>query len=81
MPTLSVMPPRLSEVSSDPGFAQINARLLKNAAFLNLVDGCGISLPITNDRPISVTLGRPGGQDHAVLQQANRIQSQLNSLS
>lgn len=81
MPTLPVMPPRLSEVSSDPGFAEANARLLKNAAFLNLVDGCGISLPITNDRPISVTLGRPGGQDHAVLQQANQIQLQLNSLS
>ena len=81
MPTLPVMPPRLSEVSSDQGFAQTNARLLKNAAFLNLVDGCGISLPITNDRPISVTLGRSGGQDHALLQQVNRIQSQLNSLS
>ena len=81
MPTLPVMPPRLSEVSSDRGFAQTNALLLKNAAFLNLVDGCGISLPIATDRPISVTLGRAGGQDNALLQQANRIRLQLNSLS
>ena len=81
MPTLPVMPPRLSEVCSEQDFAQTNARLLKNAAFLNLVDGCGISLPIDTDRPISVTLGRPGSQDHALLHLANRIQLQLNSLA
>ena len=81
MPTLPVMPPRLSEVCSEQDFAQTNARLLKNAAFLNLVDGCGISLPIDTHQPISVTLGRPGGQDHALLHLANRIHLQLNSLA
>ena len=81
MPTLPVMPPRLSEVCSEQDFAQTNARLLKNPAFLNLVDGCGISLPIDTYQPISVTLGRPGGQDHALLHLANRIHLQLNSLA
>jgi aspartyl-tRNA(Asn)/glutamyl-tRNA(Gln) amidotransferase subunit A len=65
MPTVPIVPPRLSELSADDAYARINARVLRNPSIVNLLDGCAISIPISgrNAAPVGLTLACRGSQD------------------
>lgn len=76
MPTLSCMPPYLSEIDSPEGFDHWNQRLLRNPSFINIADGCAISLPISAAFPVSATIASYAGNDAqlmAVGEQINQI--------
>ena len=45
IPTTPVIPPRLAELEHDDDFFRVNARVLRNPAVINLLDGCAISIP------------------------------------
>ncbi|MGH8230422.1 MAG: amidase [Steroidobacteraceae bacterium] len=65
MPTVPIVPPRMSELISDDAYARINALVLRNPSIVNLLDGCAISIPVNRPgaAPVGLTLACRGGQD------------------
>lgn len=67
LPTLPMLPPTLDFLETEEGFNEMNARLLDLPSSVNAVDGCAISIPLSNALPVSATVAAPGGQDAALL--------------
>lgn len=73
-PTLAVMAPKIAEVEAD--FDNMNATMLRNTSYLNLVDACAISIPVKvagEKVPAALMIGAPHGHDKAVLDAARMI--------
>ena len=68
MPTVSIAPPRLAEITDDDAFQRINARVLANPAVINFLDGCALSIPLPERPGIALSLCGLGGQDANILQ-------------
>ncbi|HEY1724031.1 MAG TPA: amidase [Steroidobacteraceae bacterium] len=65
MPTVPIVPPRMSELLADDAYARINGLVLRNPSIVNLLDGCAISIPVHRPgaAPVGLTLACPGGHD------------------
>ncbi|MEQ8391467.1 MAG: amidase family protein [Thalassospira sp.] len=73
-PTLPMMAPKIAEVEAD--FDNLNAMMLRNTGYLNLVDACAISIPVHvvgQTVPAALMIAAPHGQDKAVLSAARMI--------
>lgn len=68
MPTVSIAPPRLAEITDDDAFMRFNARVLANPAVINFLDGCALSIPLPERPGIALSLCGLGGQDANILQ-------------
>lgn len=55
LPTTAVVAPAIEELAKDDElFARVNLRVLRNTTVFNLLDCCGLSLPIPGARPLPV---------------------------
>ncbi|NIY75353.1 glutamyl-tRNA amidotransferase [Thalassospira sp. HF15] len=73
-PTLPQMAPKIAEVEAD--FDNLNALMLRNTSYLNLVDACALSMPVPvagEAAPAALMIGAPHGHDQAILAAARLI--------
>src|ERR1700744_2648947 len=66
MPTTANTPPRIADlISDDKAFTAQNMRALRNPSFINMIDGCAISLPAERhgEVPVGLMLAAAGGSD------------------
>lgn len=73
-PTLPVMAPKIAAVEAD--FDNLNALMLRNTSYLNLVDACALSMPVAVEGetvPAALMIAAPHGQDHVVLNAARQL--------
>lgn len=84
-PTVPMVAPPLADVAPGPArdeaFFAVNARLLRNTALGNLLDGCGLSLPCqrTGDLPVGLMLWHGNGRDDSVLHVAQLAEQALEA--
>ena len=81
-PTVPIVaPPIVSLLLDDAEFFRVNALLLRNTAVVNMLDGCGISLPChTPDQlPVGLMLWHAALHDDAVLDTALQVEAVLRS--
>ena len=79
-PTVPIVAPSVASVlSDDTEFFRVNGLLLRNTAVVNMVDGCGISLPChtPDELPVGLTLWHGAMHDDAVLSAALQIETLL----
>lgn len=79
-PTVPLQAPEIAPLlHSDDLFLATNARLLRNTAVVNLLDGCAISIPCEHpgELPVGLMLWAPALRDHAVLGAASRVEAAL----
>lgn len=74
-----VAPPIASVIDDDTEFFRINGLLLRNTAVVNMLDGCGMSLPChTPDQlPVGLMLWHAALHDDAVLDASLQVESVL----
>jgi aspartyl-tRNA(Asn)/glutamyl-tRNA(Gln) amidotransferase subunit A len=80
-PTVPIVaPPIASVLLDDAEFFRVNALLLRNTAVVNMLDGCGISLPChTPDQlPVGLMLWHAALHDDAVLDIALQVEAVLH---
>ncbi|UXY55684.1 amidase [Pseudomonas tohonis] len=68
MPTVSVTPPRLADITDEEAYHRINARVLANPSVINFLDGCALSIPLPRHPGIALGVCGLGGQDAGILQ-------------
>jgi len=80
MPTVPVIAPLLSELTSDDEYFRINGLMLRNPGLINFLDGCAISLPnhFPGEAPTGVMLVSPGGTDENLLRYSLSIEQILS---
>ena len=79
-PTVPLQAPEIAPLlHSDDLFFATNARLLRNTAVVNLLDGCAISIPCEQpgELPVGLMLWAPALRDGAVLSAAGRVEAAL----
>ncbi len=79
MPTVPVVPPPIAAFQDEAAYGQLNYKLLRNAALINFVDGCAISLPCheSGSPPAGLTLAAPAMADGGLLAVAESIEMLL----
>ena len=84
-PTVPMVAPPLADVAPgaerDEAFFAVNARLLRNTALGNLLDGCGLSLPCqqAGELPVGLMLWHGNGRDDSVLHAAQLAERALRT--
>ncbi|MGJ5204411.1 amidase [Bradyrhizobium sp. HKCCYLR20261] len=76
MPTTANAPPKIADLADDAAFARENIRALRNCTFINMIDGCAISLPAHRhgEVPVGLMLAQSGGHDRKLLEIAAGIE-------
>ncbi len=76
MPTTANAPPKIADLADDQAFARENIRALRNCTFINMIDGCAISLPAHRhgDVPVGLMLAQSGGNDRKLLEIAAGVE-------
>ncbi|WP_316232156.1 amidase [Bradyrhizobium sp. SZCCHNR1051] len=76
MPTTANTPPKIADLADDAAFARENIRALRNCTFINMIDGCAISLPAHRhgEVPVGLMLAQSGGNDRKLLEIAAGIE-------
>ena len=80
-PTVPMVAPPISAVLNDDAeFFRVNGLLLRNTSVVNMLDGCGISLPCQNpdELPVGLMLWHAALRDDAVLDAALQVETRLN---
>src|SRR5437764_8441450 len=72
MPTTANTPPRMADVKADDAFTKANLLSLRNCTLINMIDGCGISLPAhrEGEAPVGLMVAASGGSDRRILELA-----------
>jgi Asp-tRNA(Asn)/Glu-tRNA(Gln) amidotransferase A subunit family amidase len=75
-----VAPPIASVLNDDAEFFRVNGLLLRNTAVVNMLDGCGISLPChrPGELPVGLMLWHAALLDDTVLDAALQVEACLN---
>ena len=79
-PTVPIVAPSIASVlHDDPEFFRVNGLLLRNTAVVNMLDGCGISLPChtPDELPVGLMIWHAAMHDDAVLSAALQVEAQL----
>ena len=79
-PTVPIVaPPIASVLHDDAEFFRVNGLLLRNTAVVNMLDGCGISLPChaSDELPVGLMLWHAALHDDAVLDAALQVETLL----
>jgi aspartyl-tRNA(Asn)/glutamyl-tRNA(Gln) amidotransferase subunit A len=76
LPTTANTPPRIADMKDDQAFTKANLLSLRNCTLINMIDGCGISLPIHRggDVPVGLMLAATGGSDRRIFELAAAIE-------
>ena len=79
MPTTANTPPRIADMKDDQAFTKANLLSLRNCTLINMIDGCGISLPIHRDgeAPVGLMLAASGGSDRRILELAAAMEAMI----
>ncbi len=69
MPTVAITAPPIAAFAEDAEYLRLNLLLLRNTTLINLVDGCGISIPIQTPgaAPVGLTLAGNRGADRSII--------------
>ncbi|WP_234729650.1 amidase [Acidocella facilis] len=69
LPTSPIVAPLLADVVRDEDFNRLNLLSLRNNALVNLMDGCGLSLPIhrRGEAPVGLLLAASPWQDQRLM--------------
>jgi len=72
LPTTANTPPRIADMKDDKAFTKANLLSLRNCTLINMIDGCGISLPINREGevPVGLMLAASGGSDRRIFELA-----------
>jgi aspartyl-tRNA(Asn)/glutamyl-tRNA(Gln) amidotransferase subunit A len=72
LPTTANTPPRIADLADDKAFTHANLLALRNCSLINVIDGCGISLPAHREGgvPVGLMLAATGGADRRILELA-----------
>ena len=72
LPTTVNTPPRIDDMKDDKAFTKSNLLSLRNCTLINMIDGCGISLPINREGeiPVGLMLAAAGGSDRRIFELA-----------
>lgn len=72
LPTTANTPPRIADLKDDQAFTRANLLSLRNCTLINMIDGCGISLPIHRggEVPVGLMLAASGGSDRRIFELA-----------
>ena len=79
-PTVPMIAPAISSVlNDDTEFFRVNGLLLRNTSVVNMLDGCGISLPChaPDELPVGLMLWHAAMHDDAVLDAALQVETLL----
>ena len=78
-PTVPIIPPAIADFEKDADFARLNLLILRNPSVINMLDGCSISVPMTQvpEPPAGLMLSAPTGRDKALLIAAAAIEKVL----
>jgi aspartyl-tRNA(Asn)/glutamyl-tRNA(Gln) amidotransferase subunit A len=79
MPTVPMVPPRISDLADDETYGRVNLLALRNPTTINMIDGCAISLPMheAGEAPAGFMLAGAGGSDRRILAIAAGLESLL----
>jgi aspartyl-tRNA(Asn)/glutamyl-tRNA(Gln) amidotransferase subunit A len=72
LPTTANTPPLIADMKDDQAFTKANLLSLRNCTLINMIDGCGISLPVHCDGevPVGLMLAATGGSDRRIFELA-----------
>jgi aspartyl-tRNA(Asn)/glutamyl-tRNA(Gln) amidotransferase subunit A len=72
LPTTANTPPRIADMKDDHAFTRANLLSLRNCTLINMIDGCGISLPANRNGevPVGLMLAASGGSDRRIFELA-----------
>jgi Asp-tRNA(Asn)/Glu-tRNA(Gln) amidotransferase A subunit family amidase len=82
-PTVPMIAPTIASVlADDDAFFRVNGLLLRNTSVVNMLDGCGISLPChqPDELPVGLMLWQAALQDDAVLDTALQVEMLLQKI-
>ena len=82
-PTVPIVaPPIASVLNDDDEFFRVNGLLLRNTAVVNMLDGCGLSLPChsSGELPVGLMLWHAALHDDTVLDVAVQVESALSHI-
>lgn len=82
-PTVPIVAPPIAELqASDDAFFAVNALLLRNAATVNMLDGCAVSLPCHRpaEMPVGIMVWSHALTDDTVLDVSLTIESALGTV-
>ena len=79
LPTVAILPPQMESCLSPQEFDRLNAIVLRNTSFANVIDGCSLSLPLKENPGVGFMLTAVNGHDEQLLAAAMEIEATLNS--
>ncbi|MEO9654412.1 amidase family protein [Marinomonas sp.] len=78
LPTVAILPPKLSDLTKDEDYDRINLLCLRNTTLANVLDACSVSLPFEHqEHHIGVMLTGANGSDEALLAAAKLVEKAL----
>jgi aspartyl-tRNA(Asn)/glutamyl-tRNA(Gln) amidotransferase subunit A len=79
LPTTANTPPRIADMKDDQAFTKANVLSLRNSTLINMIDGCGISLPIHRggEVPVGLTLAATAGSDRRIFELAAAMEGAI----
>jgi len=79
MPTTANTPPRIADLADDEAFTKANLLSLRNCTLINMIDGCGISLPAHREGevPVGLMLAASGGSDRRIFELAAGMETAI----
>ena len=80
MPTVPVVAPPIAELqASDAAYTAANGLMLRNATFINFLDGCALSLPChrPGEAPVGLMLAGPAMADAPILALGEAVEAAL----
>lgn len=78
MPTVPILPPKIAILEDDDAYTRLNLLALRNPTVANVLDGCSLSLPFSDDgNLIGVMLIAANQSDRSLLDFAAAIETAL----
>jgi aspartyl-tRNA(Asn)/glutamyl-tRNA(Gln) amidotransferase subunit A len=81
LPTTANTPPRIADMKDDQAFTKANLLSLRNCTLINMIDGCGISLPAhrEGEAPVGLMLAAAGGADRRIFELAAGMENVIRN--
>jgi aspartyl-tRNA(Asn)/glutamyl-tRNA(Gln) amidotransferase subunit A len=79
MPTAPTIPPRIAELERDEDYMRLNLLSLRNTLVINILNGCSISLPMSEPdaAPCGLMLSAVANADHRLFSLAAAVENEL----
>lgn len=77
LPTVAILPPQLADLDDDATYDRTNLLALRNTSLGNVIDGCSVSLPLSDLPGAGLMLTAPRGHDATILGMAEVLASEL----